>query len=227
MIIISLILGIIFIYDLVKGYLKSEYKFFTVKIIIFSIINLFFWINISLEYFEFYFPNYGISKDNKIEITNNINDFFEIEIFELKDNSLKKYYFNSFKLMRPNDLLNKIYLNYNEKFTFSTDTNSKFILIQSKNSKAETSFLSFKKINYNYKFYLNDFEENNYNFTRNINYELNLLISSLIALIGSIYFLIKIKTKFIIKLLTIIIFLIYSILSSYNIYILIRIIGEL
>lgn len=227
MIIISLILGIIFIYDLVNGFLKSEYKFFTVKIIIFSIINLFFWINISLEYFKFYFPNYGISKDNKIEITNNINDFFEIEIFELKDNSLKKYYFNSFKLMRPNDLLNKIYLNYNEKFTFSTDTNSKFILIQSKNSKAETSFLSFKKINYNYKFYLNDFEENNYNFTRNINYELNLLISSLIALIGSIYFLIKIKTKFIIKLLTIIIFLFYSILSSYNIYILIRIIGEL
>lgn len=227
MIIISLILGIIFIYDLVKGFLKSEYKFFTVKIIIFSIINLFFWINVSLEYFKFYFPNYGISKDNKIEITNNINDFFEIEIFELKDNSLKKYYFNSFKLMRPNDLLNKIYLNYNEKFTFSTDTNSKFILIQSKNSKAETSFLSFKKINYNYKFYLNDFEENNYNFTRNINYELNLLISSLIALIGSIYFLIKIKTKFIIKLLTIIIFLFYSILSSYNIYILIRIIGEL
>lgn len=227
MIIISLILGIIFIYDLAKGFLKPENKFFTLKVFIFSILNLIFWINISIEYFQFYFPNYGISKVNKIEITNNINDFFEIEIFELKDNSLKKYYFNFFNLKRPNDLLNKINLNYKEKFTFNTDTSSKFFLIKSKNSNAETSFLSFKKINYNYKFYLNDFEKNNYNFKKNINYELNLLISSFVALIGSIYFLIKIKTKLIIKLFTIIIFLFYTVLSSYNLYILIRIIGEL
>jgi hypothetical protein len=227
MIIISLILGIIFIYDLFKGFLKPEKKFFTLKVFIFSILNLIFWINISIEYFNFYFPNYGISKVNKIEITNNINDFFEIEIFELKDNSLKKYYFNFFNLKRPNDLLNKINLNYKEKFTFNTDTSSKFFLIKSKNSNAETSFLSFKKINYNYKFYLNDFEKNNYNFKKNINYELNILISSFVALIGSIYFLIKIKTKLIIKLFTIIIFLFYTVLSSYNLYILIRIIGEL
>jgi len=227
MIIISLILGIIFIYDLVKGFLKSEYKFFAVKVIIFSIINLIFWINISIEYFQFYFPNYGILKANKIEITNNINDYFVLEVFELQNNSLKKYYFNSINLLKPSNLLNKINLNYKEKFTFNTDTSSKFFLIKSKNSKAETSFLSFKKINYNYKFYLNDFEKNNYNFKKNINYELNLLISSFVALIGSIYFLIKIKTKLIFKFLSIIIFLFYSVLSFYNLYILIRIIGEL
>jgi len=229
---ITIIAGMFFLLDLIKKIVNPEKPLYILKLTFFILITGIFWIYHIYVISNFYssgkFVGQQYSYTIDIDLINNSKQSMKVDfIVEDSTGSLKTYYTNGINLKNMNALTQITEIKTGSKSTFK-------LMI------AESSNIIIRDLGTNYRrsiklyaakektrIYSSDFDNTPTYFNINKTEEFLLLIQCLVALIGSIYHLTRLPENKLLKIPLLLLLFSIFIVSSYNLYIFVIIIGSI
>ena len=223
------IASLIFILNLILKSKNKESFFYKAKQISLYTIAVVYIGLLAFDTYKFYNAQNPISnsidKEFILELKNNSKNEMNLRFMSIKQNedSYDRYYLNKIKIDDPNHLLQIIKIkagqqsNYKFKIPYSA-----FILIQDMNSGKG---IKIYRTDIKMRIYATDFKRINENIKQNNWNEYVLAWSNFAFYFIIIFFITQLPKKIIPKIGMLIILLLFFIISSYNLYILVRLIG--
>ncbi len=229
MIIFYSVAGLIFILDLFFRFTKPESRLYRTKLVAFYLIAIAYIFALSYDSYKFYLAqntiSSGIDKDFLLEIQNNSNKDLDLKFLSIKEKEekYKRYYINKINIYDPKHLLQNIIIKSGKKSSFNLKLPySAFILIQDNISGKS---IKIYRTDIKMRLYASDFKEIDDIVKVDIWYEISLIGANFAFLFVIIFLFKQLPRKIIKKIILLIPLLIFLIISSYNLYILVLLLG--
>lgn len=231
MIYLFLAIGIVFATNIFVRFDKPNSKFYKIKIIFgifIGIIYISYFLYLSYHlYFAVNTISEGPSKQFDLEINNNSNNEVNLLCYfvNYNGNIYKQYYTNIITISNPDNLLQNTIIKPKNKIEYKfLIPDSTYLLILDKNTN-----LGIKTYRTDNKMilYMSDFSNISQKIEIDRWREIYLIVLSIFCYFVIIFFMKKLPNKLLIKLVLILPLILCFIVSSYNLYILIRLIGSI